>query len=278
MIKSCVTIALVPQIKTGPWIFWENLEQSISKAAHLGFEGVELFTASAGSIDPAMLASLLEKYGINLAAVGTGAGKVIKGLTLTDPDPDVRTQAVSFIADMISFGARFKAPAIIGSMQGNVAQGVEKARALAWLAEGLTLLGKHAETKGVKLIYEPLNRYETNLINHIADGVEFIHALDTRQVTLLADLFHMNIEEKSIPETIRTFGSSIGHVHFADSNRRPIGMGHTSMTDIAAAFKEIGYDGYVSAEAFPWPNPDEAAKQTMKAFTQFFKNEEFTGR
>ncbi|QHT68113.1 sugar phosphate isomerase/epimerase [Rhodocytophaga rosea] len=270
MIQSAVTIALVPQLKTGPWIFWENLEAGISKAAQLGFDGVELFTPAADSIEPSILKTLLEKYSISLAAVGTGAGKVIKGLTLTDPNPDVRKLAITFITDMINFGARFNAPAIIGSMQGNVAAGVERERTFEWLAEGLSALATHAEAKGVPLIYEPLNRYETNLINTLTDGAGFIQRLDTRNIKLLADLFHMNIEEESIPETIRKVGPLIGHVHFADSNRRPVGMGHTSIPEIAEALYQINYTGYVSAEAFPWPNPDEAARQTIRAYKQFF--------
>jgi sugar phosphate isomerase/epimerase len=273
MIKSCVTIALVPQIKTGPWIFWENLETSIAKAAELGFDGIELFTPDARAIDAGMLASLLKKFDISLAAVGTGAGKVINGLTLTDPNQDIRKRAVAFIADMISFGARFGSPAIIGSMQGNVVPGVEKEQAMQWLTQALAVLGKQAESQGITLIYEPLNRYETNLMNTLEAGAEMINTLDTGNVKLLADLFHMNMEETSLPESIRNFGSYIGHVHFADSNRRAIGLGHTATADIAAALKEIDYQGYVSAEAFPWPDPDEAAKQTMAAFKRFFKNQ-----
>ena len=272
MIKSCVTIALVPQIKTGPWIFWENLESSIAKAASLGFDAVELFTASADAIAPQNLSILLENSEINLAAVGTGAGKVLNGLTLTDPDPQVREKAIAFISDMISFGAGFKAPAIIGSMQGIAGPGVEREQALEWLAQGLNQLGMHAEDQGVTLIYEPLNRYETNLVNTISDGAALINSLNTGKVKLLADLFHMNIEETSLPESIRIFGNYIGHVHFADSNRRPMGLGHTAMPEIAAALTETGYQGYMSAEAFPWPDPDAAAKQTIKAFKQYFRN------
>ena len=80
----------------------------------------------------------------------------------------------------------------------------------------------------------------------------------------------MNIEEKSLPDSIRNFGSLYWSCHFADSNRRPVGLGHTAMPDIAAALTEIGYQGYVSAEAFPWPDPDEAARQTIIAFNQYF--------
>ncbi|WP_338872791.1 sugar phosphate isomerase/epimerase family protein [Spirosoma sp. SC4-14] len=268
--KSCVTIALVSAIKTGPWIYWNDLETSMAKAAALGFDAVELFTPAADTVSLSLLTDLTHRYNLNVAAVGTGAGKVLYGLTLTDPDPQIRASAIAFIGAMISFGATVGAPAIIGSMQGNVAPGIEKEQALNWLADGLSELGQLAESKGVKLIYEPLNRYETNLINDLNTGVEFIRALPTRQVVLLADLFHMNIEEQSLPESIRAAGSYIGHVHFADSNRRPIGLGHTAMEEVATALREIGYTGYVSAEAFPYPNPDQAARQTIQSFKMYF--------
>lgn len=269
MIRSCVTIALVNDIKTGPWIFWEDLERSMAKAAELGFDAIELFTASAAAVDQIELASLLDKYNLKLAAVGTGAGKVLHGLTLTDPSEAVRQQAIAFISDMIAFGAAFGAPAIIGSMQGQ--QGQDRQQALAWLAEGLRILSRQAEEQGVALIYEPLNRYETTLFNTLEAAVNFIESEDLRNVKLLADLFHMNIEEADLPASIRAHTKHIGHVHFADSNRRPMGNGHTELGPIALALQESGYSGYVSAEAFPWPDPDAAALQTIRAFRQFFR-------
>ena len=269
--KSCVTIALVPAIRTGPWIYWDDLESSMAKAADLGFDAVELLTASADAIPSSQLSGLVSQYNLNVAAVGTGAGKVLHGLTLTDPDPQIRAKAISFIAEMISFGATVSAPAIIGSMQGNAMSGNGKEQALDWLAESLDTLGQFAESQGIKLIYEPLNRYETNLINDLRSGVDFIRSLKTKQIVLLADLFHMNIEESSLADSIRAAGSYIGHVHFADSNRRPIGRGHTSMDEVAAALTEIGYEGYISAEAFPYPDPDQAARQTIQSFKTYFR-------
>ena len=271
MIKSCVTIALVPQIKTGPWIYWEDLEAGMAKASKLGFDAIELFTASPDAIEIPKLKEFLAKYNLELAAVGTGAGKVIHGLTLTDPDSEIRKKAVSFISDMIDFGAAFGAPAIIGSMQGNILPGNDREETLTWLAEGLNKLGEHAESKGVSLIYEPLNRYETNLLNTIEAGSKFMESLETNSVKLLADLFHMNIEEGNLEESILNWGKNIGHVHFADSNRRPMGFGHTSMKEIAEALKTVGYRGFASAEAFPYPSPDEAAEQTIREFRKWFR-------
>jgi sugar phosphate isomerase/epimerase len=205
-----------------------------------------------------------------LAAVGTGAGKVLHNLTLTDPDPLIRKKAVAFISEMIAFGASFGAPSIIGSMQGNVAQGIDFTDAINWLSQGMEELGDFAGFLGVPLIYEPLNRYETNLFNTLEAGARFIMSLKTRQVKLLADLFHMNIEETDLSKSLFEFGQYIGHVHFADSNRRPMGLGHTEMAKIASTLKEISYTGFISAEALPYPDPDSAAKQTILAYRQFF--------
>lgn len=270
MIKSCATIALVPEITYGPWIFWKDLEEGMRKASELGFDAIELFTPAADFLEIDVLKELLEKYNLELAAVGTGAGKVIHGLTLTDPNPEIRKKAINFISEMMAFGAAFGAPAIIGSMQGNVLTGNDRELTLSWLAEALEILGEKAQDLGTFLIYEPLNRYETNLMNTLKSGVEFLEKLETKQVKLLADLFHMNIEETDLAESIRSAGSHIGHIHFADSNRKPIGLGHTEMDSVASAIKAINYSGFISAEAFPEPNPDEAAVQTIQSFRKFF--------
>ena len=271
MIKSAVTIALVPQIKTGPWIFWDNLEESMGKASALGFDGIELFTASGNAIGTDVLKKLLGKYTLQLAAVGTGAGKVIHGLTLTDTNNAIREKAIAFIKEMMEFGALFGAPAIIGSMQGNAVLGETQDNSIGLLAEALQVLDQHATSLGVKLIYEPLNRYETNLMNRLDDAAAFIEQNKFKNIVLLADLFHMNIEEADPAESIQKNRQHIGHVHFADSNRKPVGYGHTQMESIVNALTEAGYDGYVSAEAFPWPDPDRAAAQTIRSFKQFFK-------
>jgi sugar phosphate isomerase/epimerase len=271
MIRSAVTIALVPQLKTGPWIYWYQLEESMRKAADLGFDAIELFTASGHAVQPDTLKMLLERYNLKLAAVGTGAGKVINGLTLTDQNSDIRKNAVVFIKEMMEFGGRFGAPAIIGSMQGNSLPGTEHGHSMELLAEAMHTLDQHAGSLGVKLIYEPLNRYETNLINTIKDGAAFIEKNKFKHIQLLADLFHMNIEEDHPGESLHNYIQYIGHVHFADSNRKPVGYGHTQMKDIANTLITSGYNGYVSAEAFPWPDPDQAALQTIRSFHQYFK-------
>ena len=221
------------------------------------------FSITAETIDAERLASLLQKYDMKLSAVGSGAGKAVHGLHLASSDAAQRAKARAYIACLIDVGARFASPAIIGSMQGSFEGDVTRDQAFGWVREALNELGPRAKSGGVKLLYEPLNRYETNLINRLADGVELIQSLDTDNVALLADLFHMNIEERSLPAALRDAAGYVGYVHLADSNRRPAGLGHIAMGEVIEALKTIGYDGYLSAEALPFPNPDQAAAQTI---------------
>jgi sugar phosphate isomerase/epimerase len=267
--KSSITISLVPQAKGGPFVFWDGLADGCARAAALGFDAVEIFPPAATAIDIAELQGLLDQHKLRVAAIGTGGGWVVHKWTLTHADAAVRKNARDFIRAIIDLAAGFGAPAIIGSLQGRWGDGVSAEQALAWIAEALEDLGEHAAKHGQTLLYEPLNRYETNLFNRTLDAAAFLETLSTRGVKLLCDLFHMNIEEPSIAEKLRKAGPLVGHVHFADSNRHAIGFGHTDITPIIAALRDIGYDGYLSAEILPLPNPQAAAEQTMNAFRQF---------
>jgi len=267
--RSAVTVSLVPEAKAGPFVFHTDLETACARAQALGFDAVEVFPPGADVLDARELRQLLNRHHLHLAAMGTGAGWLTRKLSLASPDPANRHQARQFIAAIVDFAGSFGAPAIIGSMQGRAEGEVTKEQALHWLAEALEQLGPRAHTHGVPLLLEPLNRYESNLLNTMAQTVDFLTRLLTQNVRILGDLFHMNIEEASIPDAIAAAGTWIGHVHFADSNRRAIGMGHTTVEPVVAALRGIGYQGYLSAEIFPQPSADEAAAQTITSFRRF---------
>jgi sugar phosphate isomerase/epimerase len=272
-IRCAVTVSLVPEAAGGPFVFWDRLEEACVKAAALGVDGLEVFPAAAERLDARELRRLLTTHRLQLAAVGTGAGWVRQKLTLTDANPAIRAQARAFVNAIIDFAGAFGSPAIIGSLQGRAVPPVTRAQALEWLREALEQLGPRAHAHGVPLLFEPLNRYETNLINRIEEGLELLSSLRTRNVRLLADLFHMNIEEPSLPAALRQAGDRLGHVHLADSNRQPAGNGHTDFAAVGRALHAIGYAGFVSAEALPYPTPDEAAQATMAAFRRWFTPE-----
>jgi sugar phosphate isomerase/epimerase len=263
--RSAITVSLVAQAKGGPFVYWDGLEAAAASAAQLGFDALEVFAPSAASIDREALHALLKKHGLSAAAFGTGGGWLVHQWHLTHAVPAIRGQAREFIRAIVDVAGEFRAPAIIGSMQGKAEGDVSREQALAWLAEALTDLGAHARRYGVPLLYEPLNRYETNLLNRQADAARFLEERQVGNVKLLCDLFHMNIEEVSNAAALRACGRHVGHVHFADSNRQAIGFGHTETAPVIAALQDIGYAGYLSGEILPLPDSEAAAAQTIQA-------------
>jgi sugar phosphate isomerase/epimerase len=271
VIRCSVTVSLVAEVRGGPFVFWDDLPLACRKASSLGLDGIEIFPPDPKAIDIPSTRKLLNDHGLTLAAMGTGAGWVKHKLHLSLPDAEKRKQARSFIRAIIDVAGSLSAPAIIGSMQGRWGDGIDQNAALNFLADALNDLGEHAKQYPVPLLFEPLNRYETNLVVSIDAGLMLLDRLSTRNVHLLADLFHMNIEEVDLESALRKAGERIGHVHFVDSNRRPAGMGHIDYEPIAKALADIGYAGFLSAEALPYPDSDSAAQQTITAFRKHFR-------
>ena len=270
-VRAAVTLSLVPEVRGGPFVFWDEVAPACAAAARIGFHGIELFPSSAAAVPAAEVRAALAASGLALAAVGTGAGGVVHGLSLAHPDPAARLRAVAFVRAIIDLAAPFDAPAIVGSMQGSSAHGEPREEALARLADSLAQLAEHAAGAGGRVLLEPLNRYETDLCNTLQQGGELLVRVGSERLALLADLFHMNIEEHDIAAALGAAAAQLGHLHFVDSNRRPAGCGHLAYAPIAAALRAAGYRGWASAEAFPYPDPEAAARQTIYGYRAYLE-------
>lgn len=263
--KTAITLSQVPEALQGPFVLRAPLPEAFATAGKLGFDAVELFFPGPDFATVEEIKSLAETHGLAIAAVGTGAGMLRHGLSLTDPAEEKREAALEFIFSMIEFGGKLDAPAILGSMQGRKSQ----ENSLDLLAAALRRCDQRAATHGVPFIYEPLNRYETNLFNRLGDAAIFLETHGLSNTFLLADLFHMNIEETDLAAAIVSAGKHVGHVHYADSNRQAMGFGHTDAGPVIEALRKIGYSGYLSAEIFPLPDPETAARQTLSSIRSF---------
>jgi sugar phosphate isomerase/epimerase len=278
-LRSAITVCAVPQANAGPFVFHGASPAEFSANLHLaneiGFDAVELFLPDASQISASETQKQLEDLSLGLAAVGSGAGWVVHQLSLTAKENADRVKAIDFVKSLIDWAGPWSAPVIIGSMQGRVAVGEERVEALKRLADSLSQINEYAATRyQSSIFYEPLNRYETNLFTQIGEAAKWLETQALSNVLILADLFHMNIEETNLAAAIEDckFNGKnwIGHVHWADSNRRAMGLGHTDVAAIATALKSIDYRGYLSGEVFPAPDGMTAARQTFLSIQNAF--------
>jgi len=242
-------------------------------------------------VDGDELERVVSAHGLTVPAIGTGQAWGEEGLSFTDPDPAVRTAAIERTRSHIPFAAQTGAIIIIGLLRGTVRPGVEHAQAMEWLVDALQQCCTAAQPHGVRLALEPLNRYETDLIHTVAEGLDLIERVEERvavrpgspqergasvgdlaqqgspqgagNLGLLLDTFHMNIEERDLAGAIRAAGERLFHFHVADSNRWYPGDGHVDFGHLLAVLEKIGYTGYVSGEFMPLPDAETAAEQAI---------------
>lgn len=136
----------------------------------------------------------------------------------------------------------------------------ERAARIEAATECLAECCRAAADANVTVLLQPLNRYESDYPNRLDQGLEIVAAVGATNLKLLADTFHMNIEEQSIDDALLRAAPYLGHVHLVDSNRRAPGDGHLDMESILHTLVEIGFQEYLSFEVLPLPNADQAAQ------------------
>jgi sugar phosphate isomerase/epimerase len=248
--------------------FKGDLETNLRRIAALGYDGVELAIRDPKLVGLDTLEQLALECKLPVPAIGTGQAWGEEGLSFTDPEPSIRYAAIERIKSHIPVASRFGAVIIIGLIRGIVKPGVEQAQAMDWLVEALRECSGAASQHGIRLALEPINRYETTLINTAAQGLELIESDGADNFGLLLDTFHMNIEEPSIEASIRACGKSIFHFHVADSNRWYPGAGHLDFKSILKTLFATGYSGWVSGEFLPKPDPRIAAERNIAELRQ----------
>jgi D-psicose/D-tagatose/L-ribulose 3-epimerase len=120
----------------------------------------------------------------------------------------------------------------------------------AWAAEVHRAVGEHAAEAGVTLAVEYLNRFECHFINTMADAVAHVRRVDHPNVRTMYDSFHANIEEKDPVAIIEPNIDAIAHVHLSENDRGVLGAGHTPQQQIIDALQRVGYDDWLTVEAF----------------------------
>ena len=243
--------------------FKGDFEGNLARIAGFGYDGVELAVREPALLDPDQVWARVTAARLEVPAIGTGQAWGEEKLSFTDPSPEVRAAAIARVKSHVPLAARLNATIIIGLLRGIVQPGVDRDQAMAWLVSALQECCDTAGRAGVRLALEPINRYETTLVNSVAQGMTLLEAVGATNFGLLLDTFHMNIEEPSITDSIRQAGDRIFHFHVADSNRWHPGAGHLDFPTILRTLFATGYTGYVSGEFMPVPDAETAALRAI---------------
>lgn len=241
--------------------FKGDLGTNLAKIAGWGYDGVELAIRDPGLVSADELIGMASAQGLAIPAIGTGQAWGEEGLSYTDPDLAVRAAAIERTIAHVPLAAQAGAVIIIGLLRGIVKPGVGQAQAMDWVVDALRQACAAAQVQGVRIALEPICRYETTLINTMAEGLDLLDRVGAENLGLLLDTFHMNIEEPAIEDSIRACGERIFHFHVADSNRWYPGAGHLDFASILETLYATGYKGYVSGEWLPKPDADESARR-----------------
>lgn len=244
-----------------------SLEEKWRFATALGFDGIEL-RGGAELADRLDELKRARRAGVIMPSVCAAMDHFIG-----DFDAEKRRDAVQTMKTLLSviveaggFGAI--TPASFGMFSKRMSRSepprsAEEDRAV--LLEALAELGAHAQQVGGVLLLEPLNRYEDYLVNTLADGASLIREIGLPTVRLMADTFHMNIEEADPADSLRRHADVLGHVQVADSNRLEPGAGHYDWAGTVAALEEIGYDGWLVLECRVLSGPPSVALPPVPA-------------
>jgi len=137
------------------------------------------------------------------------------------------------------------------------------------LTEECKVLGECADDVGACVLLEPLNRYETHFINRLEQAVEICEAVGREHVKIMADFFHMNIEEADIPASLDKATNYIHHIHLADSNRILPGLGHTDFESAFKILKQAGYKNFMALECGVPGDPHKALPNCVRYLKRF---------
>jgi sugar phosphate isomerase/epimerase len=258
--KAAIALSL-EQTGFAPVLFGGEVERGVRFVAGLGLPAVELSIRDPDAVNRSWLKGVLAENGLSLTGIATGQAYYNDGLSLTAPDEARRTAAFARLKRQVELASELGAAVIVGGIRGALPDDpVEQARLEETFYAGLQDLADYARSHGVSLALEPINRYETNLINTVGEGLEALARVGRKNFGLLLDTFHMNIEEPGLGDSIRTAGQAAVYVHVADSNRWAPGKGHLPFGEVWEALDAIGYQGPVSAEILPRPTSEEAAR------------------
>lgn len=251
------------------WIYdlgREPLETTFKRLRRFGFDGVELI-GEPQQYDAAHVRDLCRQHQLPVLSVLGWCVAPTEARDFAHPSARIRDQSIAYARRLVDLAVAVGAPlvALLPAPAGRTAPVGPGTSDETWQAEyelewqnavhAVRSAAAYAEAHDVILAIEPVNRYESFLVNTAAQAARFIHEVGSPAVKLHLDTFHMNIEEKNPAEAVRRAGGLLVNLHVSDSTHGPVGSGHVDFRAVMRALADIRYDGPLTLESTP-PHPD----------------------
>lgn len=234
-----------------------HLEQ-LRRLAALGYDGVEIPILDGNVAHYGQLAALCADLGLER----TASSALLGAINPCSADASVRGDAYDRLRWTIDCARALQASLICGPLYaplGHFTGAGPTEAELSYAADTLRAAAEHGAAAGVKLVVEPLNRFETYLINTTGQGSEFVRRVAHRSLGYMFDTFHANIEERSPVDAFEACAREFAHVHISENDRGIPGRGHAALAPVIRAARRSGYDGWLTVEAFGRAVPELAA-------------------
>lgn len=230
--------------------------REFTRLRQLGFDFIELLVPEPGELNLQQTRQALQDAGLDVVL----AARVNLERNLTSDDPALRRAGLDYCRYCVDVAGELGTSIIGGPFYGNplvfagrapapVSAAQRRDREL-WCIEGLREAGEFAAKANIRLAVEPLNRFETDILNTTAQGIALVDTIDLANVGLLLDTFHMNMEDASIAAAIRASGKRLFHFQANENHRGMIGTGHIDWNEVCNALVEIQYPGPITLEPF----------------------------
>ena len=259
-----VSAAMEPLPDTQPVTLRGSIEEVCAVAKDSGYDALELHVRDPKRYDPEAIRTVTERFGLPVCAVANGMEYTVSGLSLIDDDADRRKAATLRLQEHADFAAALGAKLIVGIMRGNIPKGAPSDVYVRRFAGALTDICAYAQARGADVVLESIMRYINNYLCGVPETMDFITSLGCRNLSLHLDTHSMAVEEKDLAASIRYCrGKPLGYVHYSDNNRLYPGGGALDFKAMTHALMDIGYDGYITVECLPVPNPEESARRGL---------------
>ncbi len=229
----------------------DELRNLVPKVKGMGFDWIEVPLEGMNDFDYTEAGKIIRDNGLGVSACAAMSPE----RDLIHEDVAIRESGAAYIRHCLQAISRMGGTNLVGptySAVGRVWQqsAEDRVRDVDTLVKTLGSLSRFAADCGAVICLEPLNRFETSFINLASQAIEVIDRVDHPSCKIMLDTFHMNIEEKSLGDAIRNTGSRLAHFHACENDRGAPGSGNVTWDEVAAALKDIGYDGPVVIESF----------------------------